>query len=93
MEIQDTRNSTNYLLLRLSISSLVTWKKMTLLVLIWQKNIYTWDLLGVVDIITIVLERNGRKFPEENICNYSGLPSPKSYTWEVLPYDRTEKDF
>jgi hypothetical protein len=33
------------------------------------------------------------KVPEENICNYSGLPSPKSYTWEILPYDKTEKRF
>ena len=37
--------------------------------------------------------RKWEKVPEENICNYSGLPSPKSYTWEVLPYDKTEKRF
>ena len=33
------------------------------------------------------------KVPEENICQYSGLPSAESYKWEVLPYDRTEKRF
>ena len=33
------------------------------------------------------------KVPEENICHYSGLPSAKSYKWEVLPYDRTEERF
>ena len=33
------------------------------------------------------------KVPEENICHYSGLPSAKSYKWEVLPNDRTEERF
>ena len=26
-------------------------------------------------------------------CNYSCLPSVKSYEWKALPYDRTEKRF
>jgi len=37
---------------------------------------------------------SGKKWTkEEMICNYSGLPSVKSYEWKVLPYDRTEKRF
>jgi len=37
---------------------------------------------------------SGKKWTkEESICNYSGLPSVKSYEWKVLPYDRTEKKF
>ena len=35
---------------------------------------------------------SGKKWTkEEMVCNYSGLPSVKSYEWKVLPYDRTEK--
>ena len=33
------------------------------------------------------------KVPDDNICQYSGLPSTQSYNWKVLPYDRTEKRF
>ena len=37
---------------------------------------------------------SGKKWTkEEMVCNYSGLPSVKSYEWKVLPYDRTEKRF
>ena len=37
---------------------------------------------------------SGKKWTkEESICNYSGLPSVKSYEWKVLPYDRTEQRF
>ena len=37
---------------------------------------------------------SGKKWiKEEMICNYSGLPSVKSYEWKILPYDRNEKKF
>ena len=30
---------------------------------------------------------------DENICHYSGLPSTKSYSWEILPKDHSVERF
>ena len=37
---------------------------------------------------------SGKKWTkEESICHYSGLPSTKSYSWEILPKDHSVERF
>ena len=34
-----------------------------------------------------------KRVSDENICHYSGLPSTKSYSWEILPKDHSVERF
>ena len=57
------------------------------------RNIYIWDLLVVVDIGTIVVVRNGKKYLKRIYVTTLVYHLRKSYQWKVLPYDRTEERF
>ena len=54
-------------------------------------NIYIWDLPSRR--YWNHSSKKWEKVPEENICQYSVYHPQNLIEWEVLPYDRTEKDF